>query len=230
MNLSSTETRYINYCRLHLNVISIAELADEDGKYIRHEMYENPCSAINDSSSNCIQNAPPTRKWSLWRKVLNHLTLRKRRKLRQNLGKWTVPSSTIRRKYPYYSNLETLYHQTTNLIKTYEINNKTKGIAKGYTTKIPNNAYPCAVSATGQILSEIECESIGQEEEEEEFDYCGSVIAVTDASVVDNQGTWAAIITDPKGIEINQMQGSISGEGLTSFRAELDGCRGVLTL
>ena len=42
MNLSSTETRYINYCRLHLNVISIAELADEDGKYIRHEMYENP--------------------------------------------------------------------------------------------------------------------------------------------------------------------------------------------
>ena len=79
-------------------------------------------------------------------------------------------------------------------------------------------------------MLKIECESIRQEEEEEEFDYCGSVIAVTDASVVDNQGTWAAIITDPKGIEINQMQGSISGEGLTSFRAELDGCRGVLTL
>jgi endonuclease/exonuclease/phosphatase family metal-dependent hydrolase len=230
LNLSSTETRYINYCRLHLNVISIAELADEDGKYIRHEMYENPSSKVNASSSNCIQNAPPIRKWSLWRKVLNHLTFCKRRKLRQNLGKWTVPSSSIRQKYPYYSNLDTLYHQTTIHIESYEIYNKTKGKETGYKTNIPNNAYPCVVTSTGQILSTIECESITPDNAEEEFGYSGSVIAVTDASVVGHQGTWAAIITDLQGKELNQMQGSISVEGLTSFRAELDGCRGVLTL
>jgi hypothetical protein len=35
LDISSTEIRCINYCRLYLNVLSIADITKPDGKYIR---------------------------------------------------------------------------------------------------------------------------------------------------------------------------------------------------
>ena len=230
MNLSATETRYINYCRLFLNVISIADLTDAEGKYIRQEMYNNPSQCMNHTDSTCIQSSVPIRKWSLWRKVLNHITFYKRRKLKTNLGKWIVPSNLIRHRYSYYFNSERLYHQTSDRIKIYEFNDITKGKEIGQGLQIPHNAYPCEVTSTGRIVANINNAVAIMVGTVEEFEYGGSIIAVTDASVVGNQGTWAAILTDSDGKEIHQIQGSISGDSLTSFRAELDGCRGVLTL
>ena len=60
------------------------------------------------------------------------------------------------------------------------------------------------------------------------MDFQGGIIAVTDASVIGNHSTWSAIITDMEGKELHQSQGTISGDGLTSFRVELEGCRGVM--
>ena len=229
MNLSATETRYINYCRLYLNVISIADLSDEAGKYIRQEMYTNPSQHINADDSTCIQRSVPIRKWSLWRKVLNYITFYKRRKLKNNLGNWTVPSTLIRHRYTYYLSQQRLYHQTNDGIKIYELQGTRKGNETGQSLQVPHNAYPCELTTSGQILSDVNHAGI-DESIAEEFEYCGSITAVTDASVVDDQGTWAAILTDPYGKELHQIQGSITGDKLTSFRAELDGCRGVLNL
>jgi endonuclease/exonuclease/phosphatase family metal-dependent hydrolase len=230
MNLSPTEIRYINYCRLYLNVISVADLSDEDGNYIRQEMYENYAHMINNSSSNCTQYAPPIRKWSLWRKVLNHLTFHNRRKLRQSLGKWIVASDVIRKKYLYYSDSHTLFQLTSNNVLTYAIHNKTKGNSTGQTNHIPTDAYPCLITPTGHLLSSITFELNLTAENDAMEEYNGNIIAVTDASVVGNQGTWAAILTDPVGKELGQLQGSLTDDDLTSFRAELDGCRGVMKL
>ena len=95
---------------------------------------------------------------------------------------------------------------------------------------LPIRAYPCALSAGGQLFSEPEYDLVLTAATEATEEYSGDIIAVTDASVIDGYGTWAAILTDPVGRELCQAQGSISCEGLTSFRAELDGCRGVLQL
>ena len=229
MNLSPTEIRYINYCRLYQNVISIADLTDEGGRYICQEFYTNPSRNINSTISNCVQQAPPIRKWSLWRKVLNHLTVHNRRKLKQNLGKWIVPSHLIRRKYPYYSDTHRLYHQTVGQIYSYELNNRTKGNEIGEVLEIPQHAYPCDISSDGQLRTDIAFEIVlAHPEIGVNKDFQGGIIAVTDASVIGNHGTWSAIITDMEGKELHQSQGTISGDGLTSFRAELEGCRAVM--
>jgi hypothetical protein len=168
-------------------VVSIADLSDEEGRYIRQEMYNNPSQHMNDIESNCIQNSVPVRKWSLWRKVLNYITFYKRRKLKTNLGQWIVPSNLIRHRYSYYVNQENLYHQTSDHIKFFKVYDTTKGTEIGQVLKIPDNAYPCEVTSTGQIVSTLNIAVAPMIGTVETFEYSGSVIAVTDASVTFNK-------------------------------------------
>jgi len=60
--------------------------------------------------------------------------------------------------------------------------------------------------------------------------YNGPITAVTDASVIQNNGTWSVILVDDRGKTLRQQQGRVSGANLTSFRAELDGCRAAIKL
>jgi hypothetical protein len=39
LNLSSSEIQYVNYCRLFLDVISLADISDEQGSYIVAEAW-----------------------------------------------------------------------------------------------------------------------------------------------------------------------------------------------
>ena len=95
--------------------------------------------------------------------------------------------------------------------------------------EIPKHAYPCNISSEGQLRTEIAFEIVlTHPDSGANKDFQGGIIAVTDASVIGNHGTWSAIITDMEGKELHQSQGTISGDGLTSFRAELEGCRGVM--
>jgi hypothetical protein len=50
--------KYINYCRLFLNVISIADLTDASGKYVASEMYQIKRNSSNKSDSMCVKLAP----------------------------------------------------------------------------------------------------------------------------------------------------------------------------
>jgi hypothetical protein len=43
--------QYINYCRLLLNVISIADMTDTSGKYVASEMYQIKRNTSNKSDS-----------------------------------------------------------------------------------------------------------------------------------------------------------------------------------
>ena len=60
--------------------------------------------------------------------------------------------------------------------------------------------------------------------------YSGSITAVTDASVIQGQGTWSAILVDKDERTLQQKRGKLQGENLTSFRAELDGCRAAIEM
>jgi hypothetical protein len=50
--------KYINYCRLFLNVISIADLTDASGKYVSSEMYQIRRNSSSRSDSRCVQRVP----------------------------------------------------------------------------------------------------------------------------------------------------------------------------
>jgi hypothetical protein len=50
--------KYINYCRLFLNVINIVDLTDASGKYMAYEMYQIKRNTSNKSDSMCAQQTP----------------------------------------------------------------------------------------------------------------------------------------------------------------------------
>jgi hypothetical protein len=56
------------------------------------------------------------------------------------------------------------------------------------------------------------------------------IIAVTDASVIGERSTWAAIVTARKGKELYRDQGLMTSPNLSSYRAELQGCKDALLL
>jgi hypothetical protein len=50
--------KYISYCRLILNVISIADLTDASGQYVASEIYQIKLNGSNKNDSRCIQGLP----------------------------------------------------------------------------------------------------------------------------------------------------------------------------
>jgi hypothetical protein len=70
--------KYINYCRLFLNVISIADLTDASGKYVASEMFQIKRNSSNRSDSRCAQRVPQAFKTRFWHKFLSYITIPKR--------------------------------------------------------------------------------------------------------------------------------------------------------
>jgi hypothetical protein len=56
------------------------------------------------------------------------------------------------------------------------------------------------------------------------------VILVADGSLLEGKGTWAAIMTDKRGVEIASQQGQVTHNNLCSYRVDLEGCLGALKL
>jgi hypothetical protein len=91
--------KYINYCRLFLVVINIADMTDASGKYVASEMYQIKRNTSKKSDSMCVQRAPQAFKMRFWHKFLSYITIPKRQKLKAPLGRWKVPSDQIRQIY-----------------------------------------------------------------------------------------------------------------------------------
>jgi hypothetical protein len=69
-----------------------------------------------------------------------------------------------------------LYHQTSDHIKIFKVHDTTKGTEIGQVLKIPDNAYPCEVTSTGQIVSTLNIAVAPMIGTVETFEYSGSVI------------------------------------------------------
>jgi hypothetical protein len=111
--------KYINYCRLFLNVINIADLIDTSGKYVSSEMYQIRRNSSNRSDSRCVQRVPHAFKTGFWNKFLSYITIPKRQKLKAPLGRWAVPSDQTRQKYnAYWSTTEVYKREGNNKIQT----------------------------------------------------------------------------------------------------------------
>jgi hypothetical protein len=94
--LTPYDLKHINYCRLFLDVISIAGLTDASGKYVASEIYQIKRNFSNKPDSMCEQRAPQAFKTRFWHKFQSYITIPKRQKLKAPPGRWTVPSDKIR--------------------------------------------------------------------------------------------------------------------------------------
>jgi hypothetical protein len=92
------QLRLLNYCRLYLRVVSIADISNANGSHIPKPVYQGDESAINKNSDWCHvhQPRPGTRAWQEWRKLCRLVSHRATLKLHQTLGSWIVPAKDIR--------------------------------------------------------------------------------------------------------------------------------------
>ena len=109
------QLRLLNYCRLYLRVITLADITNANGTHIPTTIIQGKATAINRNSQWCHvhQPRPGNRAWQEWRKFCRQISHRTTHQLNQPLGSWTVPVSDIRRKWEYWHDpiSDTLYHK-----------------------------------------------------------------------------------------------------------------------
>ena len=114
--LQPNHIRKINYCRLYLRVVTIADIATADGIHIAEGFYHGWDSAINHNSKwhHVHQQKPGPKAWACWRRLCNWLcTSATSRRLSNALGSWVVPQGEIPQNWKFWlhRSTDTLYHQ-----------------------------------------------------------------------------------------------------------------------
>jgi hypothetical protein len=221
LNLSGSEIRYVNYCRLFLEVISLADISDEQGSYIVAEAWVR-LKAHKLSVGNreqCIQQllSPPS--WTAWKRVLQSFTHPNRRHLKTQLGAWTVEAREIRPNFKSYSTQDAVYikhaaHTSIHLIKNDVIN---QNITTSTTSAIPNDAIPCFISATGGIHTKFGRQTTLSPYRPPQTQH-DHLLIVSDASVLNGNSTWAFRIATTGGHQLTSQSGKVRGHNITSFR------------
>jgi hypothetical protein len=137
------------------------------------------------------------------------------------LGNWVTEVTQIRIKYQAYRTKNKIYESFENHFKVWDIinNNKVSEIKETIST-LPLNAIPCRFT----IRKTIETSYLRQDDKpqtEKTQNTTAEVILVSDGSLIEGKGTWAAIMTDKRGVEIASCQGQVRQNNLNSYRVEL---------
>jgi ribonuclease HI len=94
---------------------------------------------------------------------------------------------------------------------------------------LPDNATPCRIMFRNTIGTNFQ-----RKNKETHLRKLQSttteVILVAYGSLLEGKGTWAAIMTDKRGVEIASQQGQVTHKNLSRYRVELEGCLGALKL
>ena len=228
MELNTRELRLLNRCRLHLGVITIADITNEQGTHIISTATRriNAIQMESEITPTIHQPKPSKDPWKLWNKFIEYITLSKQLRLKTILGKWIVNKSQIRRKYYYYRTEDTIYHIREDEIFywTERSANNWKDAMDKYsktTTTIPENAIPCLTSYLGWAYTRYEMKPRNNVDENVLHQSVEGII-VSDASVIQGEATWAFILTTPGSDDISK-SGKIKEKGISSYRAELYG-------
>ena len=99
------EIRLINYCRLYLQVHTIADLTTAEGTLVDPGFLYDQVSLLSSRSTDLeiIQERPSTPEaWTAWRKACSLWCNIDTGALYQPLGPWKFPSVSLRRSWPYH--------------------------------------------------------------------------------------------------------------------------------
>ena len=102
---SPRKIRLINYCRLFLQVHTVADLATAAGTHVDHCFLNGQVSLLSSRSNDLEihQERPCTPEaWKEWRKACSLWCTIDTGALHQPLGPWTFPSVSLRRSWPFH--------------------------------------------------------------------------------------------------------------------------------
>ena len=97
------QVRLVNYCRLYLRVVTVADIASAKGDTIDPGMLQGSPNAVNVNSAWCHvhQQRPGPSAWACWRKACRLFATRNG-DIIDPLGDWTVEPGTTQRSYPFW--------------------------------------------------------------------------------------------------------------------------------
>jgi hypothetical protein len=110
--IPATDYSTINYCRLYLQVTTIADITTSDGKRIRTEIMEGDRNDTRrDQSLDWpFQQKPGKTEWKKWKKYLQQTFCTSEEKLKQPLGNWIETDDTWNHRYA--KDRQTIYTKT----------------------------------------------------------------------------------------------------------------------
>jgi Reverse transcriptase (RNA-dependent DNA polymerase) len=157
--LSNKDLVKVNICRLHLQVLSIADITEGCGERITSNAW-NGVKALQHVSRYTwgVQPRPPEAFWLVWKRAVTQLCGRDRR-LHQPLGHWTVDG--CKHWIWWYDGLtETLYRRQPDGTVSYpdKSSRNTRRAAWRFNDQmiipsdIPLSATPCTVIQQGRFL------------------------------------------------------------------------------
>ena len=116
------ELRFLNHCRLFLNVISVSDIVNESGRGIDPSVTNFKKLSANQKSHHCVQQKPDHTKWSIWFKFLHLITKTRQNSLKRPLGPWIVDQDRIRGQFQSYRTNTKIYREREGKIHVKNIN------------------------------------------------------------------------------------------------------------
>ena len=182
-----------------MGVISLADITDPSGNYIIPEAmkFKNAKRLNTNNTIEVVQQKPDPPAWSCWTRLIKQLTLENCSKLKKPLGEWTKSRKEIRVVYKDYRTEINTYKKTKEGYIKKHITHTESGTEKTGNTihlvqQLPDIAIPCTISPTGTILSihaKVKSPSIQKTTENRHNNHHECLIAVSDASVIEDQAT-----------------------------------------
>jgi hypothetical protein len=111
---TNTEIKYINFCRLHLQVVTISDITKANGTHIDKCMRKGYPSLLSSTTKHHHFNQPrPTSNspWSAWSRAVSLFCTQQKDVLDQPLGTWLMDANLLRRTWSAYTHrpLDKLY-------------------------------------------------------------------------------------------------------------------------
>jgi hypothetical protein len=136
--------------------------------------------------------------------------------MRQNTKLIRTPKMNIREKNMVLQDTITIRHLSFKKLEQFD--------------NIHADTFPCVITFRNEIISDISKNFNDLSISEHQSHIEEGILAVNDASEIGQKGTWAAIVTTRNGKELCRDQGVLISRNLSSYRAELQGCKGALLL
>jgi hypothetical protein len=120
------QLRRINYCRVYLNVTTLADITNATGDTIDTAAFDGNKESMPAPSTwqGIHQTKPDKTSWRSWQKVLRQVSYKHHRQHRliQPLGQWTVTMENMRQDWPYWQDPSNkrLYHRTEGKIREHQ--------------------------------------------------------------------------------------------------------------
>ena len=220
----------INVCRLYLQVITLSDITCIKGNYIELENFQYAyANTMNSCHRNGVHVVKPNKStWHYWQRFLKTITYPNSRRLKINLGEWTVSATKIRRLYMEYRDEKKIYTRYQNRYQVREL--ETDYIYE--INELPENAIPCKTTMTSIIISSTHKNNLISSPPTRKLEWKipedGYIIIVSDASVQKSKSAYSWVISDQESNILMTRNERIKEDNITSYRAELIGILSAL--